>query len=157
MAFFSYKLKTYALLDERGRVTLKGSGFRSRGLEPFQRRLIEEIVRLLLESRGKEVRAVIDRWLEDFARRRVPARLFARTETLGDTLEAYREKIAAGVRSPAAAYELVSQTPQPDSEVLQKANLGAGEMYDIQKKRDLATRKYQAVLATNSDTAPAER
>ncbi|OLB41464.1 MAG: hypothetical protein AUG14_09305 [Candidatus Rokubacteria bacterium 13_1_20CM_2_68_19] len=108
VAFFSYKLKTYALLDERGRVTLKGSGFRSRGLEPFQRRLIEEIVRLLLESRGKEVRAVIDRWLEDFARRRVPARLFARTETLGDTLEAYREKIAAGVRSPAAAYELAA-------------------------------------------------
>jgi len=65
-------------------------------------------VRLLLESRGKEVRAVVDRWLEDFARRRVPARMFARTETLGDTLEAYREKIAAGVRSPAAAYELAT-------------------------------------------------
>src|SRR5256884_5581090 len=104
VAFFSYKLKTYALLDEQGRVTLKGSGFRSRGLEPFQRRLIAEIVRLLLESRGKEVRAVVDRWLEDFARRRVPARMFARTETLGDTLEAYREKIAAGVRRPAPAY-----------------------------------------------------
>jgi len=108
VAFLSYKLKTYALLDEQGRVTLKGSGFRSRGLEPFQRRLIAEIVRLLLESRGKEVRAVVDRWLEDFARRRVPARMFARTETLGDTLEAYREKIAAGVRSPAAAYELAT-------------------------------------------------
>src|SRR5205823_452481 len=38
-AMFSYKMKTYALLDERGRVTLKGSAFRSRGLEPFQRRL----------------------------------------------------------------------------------------------------------------------
>ena len=40
-AMFSYKMKTYALLDERGRVTLKGSAFRSRGLEPFQRRLID--------------------------------------------------------------------------------------------------------------------
>ena len=119
-AFFSYKLKTYALLDTQGRVTLKGSGFRSRGLEPFQRRLIEEIVRLLLENRGKEVRGVIDRWLEDFARRRVPARLFARTETLGDTLEAYREKIAAGARSPAAAYELAAaagRTWQPGDQI----------------------------------------
>ena len=43
-AMLSYKMKTYALLDERGRVTLKGSGFRSRGLELFQRQLIEELV-----------------------------------------------------------------------------------------------------------------
>jgi len=107
-AFLSYKLKTYALLDQQGRVSLKGSAFRSRGLEPFQRRLIEEIVRLLLEGRGKDVRSVVDRWLEKFARRRVPAKMFARTETLGDTLEAYREKLAAGSRSPSAAYELAT-------------------------------------------------
>ena len=59
-----YKMKTYALLDERGRVQLKGSGFRSRGLEPFQRRLIEEVVRLLLEGKRRACDAVIDRWLD---------------------------------------------------------------------------------------------
>ncbi len=36
---------------------------------------------------------------------------------------------------------------QPDPEVLQKANLGAGEMYDMLQKRDLALAKYQAVIA----------
>jgi len=107
-AFLSYKLKTYALLDRQGRVSLKGSAFRSRGLEPFQRTLIEAIVKLLLEGRGTDVRAVVDRWIEDFARRRVPVKMFARTETLGDTLEAYREKVAAGARSPSAAYELAA-------------------------------------------------
>ena len=70
---------------------------------------------------------------------------------LGDLLRSQKDYGGA-----AAAYELVSQAPQPDSEALQKANLGAGEMYDLQQKRDLATRKYQAVLATNSDTAPAD-
>lgn len=70
---------------------------------------------------------------------------------LGDLLHSQKDYSGA-----AATYELVSQAPQPDSEVLQKANLGAGEMYDLQQKRDLATRKYQAVLATNSDTAPAD-
>jgi hypothetical protein len=40
--------------------------------------------------------------------------------------------------------------------VLQKANLGAGEMYDVLKKRELALQKYQAVVATNVNTAPAE-
>lgn len=107
-AMLSYKLKTYALLDDRGRVILKGSAFRSRGLEPFQRALIEEIIRLLLTGRGTDVKAVVDRWLGDFAARRVLPRLFARTETLGETLEAYREKVQSGIRSPSAAYELAA-------------------------------------------------
>ena len=70
---------------------------------------------------------------------------------LGDLLRSQKDYAGA-----AAAYELVSQAPQPDSEALQKANLGAGEMYDLQQKRDLATRKYQAVLTTDSDTPPAD-
>ena len=37
--------------------------------------------------------------------------------------------------------------PQPDPEMLQKANLGAGEMYDLLQKRDLALARYQAVVA----------
>jgi DNA polymerase elongation subunit (family B) len=119
-AMLSYKLKTYALLDERGRLTLRGSGFRSRGLEPFQRVLIEEIVGLLLTDRAADVKAVVDRWMEDFTARRVAPRLFARTETLGDTLEAYREKVAAGVRGASAAYELAAASArgwQPGDQV----------------------------------------
>jgi tetratricopeptide (TPR) repeat protein len=56
----------------------------------------------------------------------------------------------------AAAYELVSQVTTPSPEVLQKANLGAGEMYDLLKKRDLALKKYQAVIAINANTPQAE-
>jgi len=72
-------------------------------------------------------------------------------EYLGDLLRSQKDYAGA-----AAAYELVAQAQTPDSEVLQKANLGAGEMYDLQQKRDLATRKYQAVIAVNSSTPPAE-
>ena len=57
----------------------------------------------------------------------------------------------------AAAYELVTEVPGADPELLQKANLGAGEMYDQLQKRDLAMKKYQAVVATNSGTDQAER
>jgi DNA polymerase elongation subunit (family B) len=105
-AMLSYKMKTYALLDERGRVQLKGSGFRSRGLEPFQRRIIEEIVRLLLEGKRSQVRGVIDRWLTAFAAHHVPVRQFARTETLQETTDVYRQRVQAGLRPPSAAYEL---------------------------------------------------
>lgn len=56
----------------------------------------------------------------------------------------------------ARSYELVNQVAQPDRELLQKANLAAGEMYDLMQKRDLALKKYEAVIATNSGTPPAE-
>ena len=57
----------------------------------------------------------------------------------------------------AAAYELVSQVSSPDPEIQQKANLAAGEMYDLLQKRDLAMKKYEAVLAENGSTPPAEQ
>ncbi|HEY3064658.1 MAG TPA: DNA polymerase domain-containing protein [Methylomirabilota bacterium] len=107
-AMLSYKMKTYALLDGRGRLTLRGSGFRSRGLEPFARALIREIVQLLVLGRPKDVKAVIDRWLADFAAHRVPLQAFARTETLQDSLDTYRERVQAGARNPSACYEVAA-------------------------------------------------
>jgi len=107
-AMFSYKMKTYALLDARDRLQLKGSAFRSRGLEPFQRQVIEEVVRALLDGRPDEVRRIIDRRLADFAAHRVDVRAFARTETLQESLDAYRLKVNAGARSVSAAYELAA-------------------------------------------------
>jgi tetratricopeptide (TPR) repeat protein len=71
--------------------------------------------------------------------------------TLGDVLHSQKDFPGA-----AAAYELVSQVSDADPEILQKANLAAGEMYDQMQKRDLAMKKYQAVLAENASTPPAE-
>jgi tetratricopeptide (TPR) repeat protein len=71
--------------------------------------------------------------------------------SLGDLLRSQKDYNGA-----AAAYEQVGQAPQPDSEASQKANLGAGEMYDLLQKRDLALAKYQAVLASDARTAPAD-
>jgi hypothetical protein len=73
------------------------------------------------------------------------------TLSLGDLLRSKKDFSGA-----AAAYEQVPQAPNADPEVLQKANLGAGEMYDLLQKRDLALNKYQAVVALNSSTPPAE-
>ena len=71
--------------------------------------------------------------------------------SLGDLLRSQKDYSGA-----AAAYEQVGQARQPDSEALQKANLGAGEMYDLLQKRDLALAKYKAVLAADASSAPAE-
>ena len=71
---------------------------------------------------------------------------------LGDLLRNEKKYEAAAV-----AYELVSEVAGADPELLQKANLGAGEMYDQLQKRDLAVKKYEAVVATNSGNAEADQ
>jgi len=71
--------------------------------------------------------------------------------SLGDLLRSQKDYQGA-----AAAYELVSTVPQPDPEMKQKASLAAGEMYDLLKKREVAVKKYQEVLAVNSGNAPAD-
>ncbi len=71
---------------------------------------------------------------------------------LGELLRSQKDYTGA-----AAAYELISQASDPDPETLQKANLAAGEMYDLLQKRDLAMKKYQTVLAENASTPPADK
>jgi tetratricopeptide (TPR) repeat protein len=71
---------------------------------------------------------------------------------LGDVLRAEKNYAAA-----ATAYEQVGEVTGADPELLQKANLGAGEMYDQIEKRDFALKKYQAVLAVDSGNAFADR
>ena len=71
---------------------------------------------------------------------------------LGELLRSQKDYAGA-----AAAYELVGEAAEPDPETLQKANLAAGEMYDLLQKRDLAMKKYETVLAENGGTPPAEK
>jgi tetratricopeptide (TPR) repeat protein len=71
---------------------------------------------------------------------------------LGELLRGQRDYAGA-----AAAYDLVSTVSNPDPETLQKANLAAGEMYDMLQKRDLAMKKYAMVLAENATTPPADQ
>jgi tetratricopeptide (TPR) repeat protein len=71
---------------------------------------------------------------------------------LGELLRSQKDYSGA-----VTAYELVSEVANPDPETLQKANLAAGEMYDLLQKRDLAMKKYEIVLAENGSTLPAER
>jgi tetratricopeptide (TPR) repeat protein len=68
--------------------------------------------------------------------------------SLGDLL---RERKDYG--GAAAAYDEVSQVSQPDPELLQKSELGAGEMYDLLKKRDIAIKRYQAVIGSGGSPA----
>jgi hypothetical protein len=71
---------------------------------------------------------------------------------LGDLLRSEKKYQAA-----LAAYEMVNEVKDADPELVQKANLGAGEMYDQLQQRDLAVKKYVAVVAANSSNAEADK
>ena len=56
----------------------------------------------------------------------------------------------------AVAYEEAGEVPRPDTDTRQRAYLGAGEMYDLLNRRDLAVKKYQMVIAAGAGTPLAE-
>jgi len=112
-AMFSYKMKNYALLDEQGRLRIKGSGLRSRGLELFQREWLEQMLLLLLQDEREKIRALYGRFAEDIERHRRNIFWLAKTETLQDSLETYQIKIKTKKRNPAAPYELALKAQRP--------------------------------------------
>src|SRR5262245_51230154 len=109
-AMFSYKTKNYALLDERGEVILKGSGLKSRGLEPFLRAWMEEMFALLLRGEAHRVDALLAKYMEEFEQHQFDVKMFMKTESLQDSLATYRDKVRDKKRNPAALYELAIQS-----------------------------------------------
>lgn len=105
-AMFSYKMKNYALLDEQGRLRIKGSGLRSRGLELFQREWLEEMLLQLLKGEKDGVPELYRRYLDDIENHRRDISWLMKTETLQDSLENYQAKIRTKKRNAAAPYEL---------------------------------------------------
>ena len=139
-AMFSYKMKNYALLDHAGRISVTGSGLRSRGLERFQRDWMEEMFRCLLTGRPGEVRALTRRCAEAFERHALDVRMFMKTETLQDSLDTYREKRREGRRNPAAAYELAirsGRSYQPGDQVSYYV-AGSGKRVKVHESARLA-------------------
>jgi len=99
-------MKNYALLDSKGRLLVKGSGLRSRGLELFQREWLEEMLHLLLKGEREKITPLYERYLEDLEKHRMDISRLMKTETLQDALENYRMKVRAKKRNVAAAYEI---------------------------------------------------
>lgn len=105
-AMFCHRMKNYALLEEDGSLTLRGSGLRSRSQEPFLRETLEKMIALALAGKVAEVPALLEQTRVDLRERRIPVAKLARTEILSDPMWSYKKKIEAGSRNRAAAYEL---------------------------------------------------
>ena len=105
-AMFSYKAKNYALLTKRGEVIIKGGALKSRGLEKFQRMFLEEMIKLIMRGNPETIGDLRDQFEKKIRNREWKIDMLMKTDTLQDSLEKYRAKIAGSARNRAAAYEL---------------------------------------------------
>src|SRR5438477_3167522 len=105
-AMFSYKAKNYALLTKDGDVIIKGGALKSRGLEKFQRVFLEEMIKLIMQRKPDAIPQLRDEFEKKIRNREWKIDMLMKTDTLQDSLDKYRAKIAGSARNRAAAYEL---------------------------------------------------
>jgi DNA polymerase, archaea type len=105
-AMFSYKAKNYALLTKDGDVIIKGGALKSRGLEKFQRVFLEEMIKLIMQGKSEAVGDLRNEFEQNIRNREWKIDMLMKSDTLQDSLDKYRAKIAGSARNRAAAYEL---------------------------------------------------
>ena len=105
-AMFSYKAKNYALLTKDGDVIIKGGALKSRGLEKFQRLFLEEMIKLIMEGKSGAIVDLRNQFEKKIRNREWKIDMLMKTDTLQDSLDKYRAKIAGSARNRAASYEL---------------------------------------------------
>lgn len=112
-AILAYKVKNYALLGYDGKITVRGSSLRSRGLERYLREFLREVVELLLTSGWGGFDQVYDRYVARLMKRDFDITWVARTETLNESPDRYRQKMRAGKRNHSAAFDIALASERP--------------------------------------------
>ncbi len=105
-AMLSYKAKNYALLTKDGDVIIKGGALKSRGLEKFQRVFLEEMIKMIMQGKPEAIADLRNDFERKIRNREWKIDMLMKTDTLQDSLDKYRAKIAGSARNRAAAYEL---------------------------------------------------
>lgn len=112
-AMFCYKAKNYALYDG-AKVIIRGSALRSRGIEPYLKKLSDQLIRFLLGAGAESPVALVDDYRKRIAARTADVRELAKSENLGQGTDAYEKFVAGGGKPRRAAAEAALQlTPRP--------------------------------------------
>jgi len=105
-SMFAYKTKNYALLEYGGRVIIRGSSLKSRGIERYLREFIRDMITMLLTEDSAGVKQLYAGHVDRLRSRDLDVSWVARTETINESPAAYREKVRLGKRNPSAAFEI---------------------------------------------------
>ena len=147
-AMFCYKAKNYAL-NESGGIILRGSALRSRGIEPYLKRLTDGMIRFLLGVSQESPVALLENYRKGLADRTLPVSEIAKGEVLGMNPDAYERFIAGGGKPRRASAEAALQmSPRPrmgDRVTYYITPRQKGRTNDWQRARPLAL--YDAAAA----------
>jgi len=112
-AMFCYKAKNYALYDGR-KITLRGSALRSRGTEPFLKRLSDRLIHFLLGAVAESPLLLVHDYRRRLEQGAVPVLELARSEILSQNPEVYERLMAAGGKPRRASMETaLKMEPRP--------------------------------------------
>lgn len=112
-SMFAYKTKNYALQEYDGRIIIKGSGLRSRGVEPYVREFMRDVIELLLTGKAGMVERLYQEYVSRLRSRDVDVAWVARSETLNESTESYQAKLRSGKRNRSAAFEIAVASGKP--------------------------------------------
>ncbi|HEX2851758.1 MAG TPA: DNA polymerase domain-containing protein [Opitutaceae bacterium] len=108
-----YKAKNYALYDG-GKITLRGSALRSRGIEPYLKKLSDQLIQFLVGASPDSPVILLGRYRQRLPMREMPVEELAKSEALSQNPDAYERWIAEGGKPRRAAAEVALQlTPRP--------------------------------------------
>jgi len=105
---FCYKAKNYALRQD-GVVTLRGSALRSRGIEPYLKRLTDRLIDYLLGVSAESPLHLIEQYRQQLGARSLVVAELAKGEVLSMNPDAYERFIAGGGKPRRAAAEAALQ------------------------------------------------
>jgi DNA polymerase elongation subunit (family B) len=112
-AMFCYKAKNYAL-REGDRVILRGSALRSRGVEPYLKKLTDSLIRFLLGAGGASPVELAEGYRRRLLDRSLPVSEVAKGEVLAMNPDAYEKFIEGGGKPRRASAEAaLRMSPRP--------------------------------------------
>ena len=148
-AMWSYKAKNYALYDGK-KITIRGSALRSRGIEPFLKKLGNRLVHFLVGANAESPLAQVEEYRSKIATRVLPIEELAKSEVLGMNPDAYERFIAEGGKPRRASAEAaLLMMPRP--------RMGERVAYYITPKQKGKTSDWQRarpVAMYDAATAP---
>ncbi len=112
-SMFCYKAKNYALYDGK-KITLKGSALRSRGIEPYLKKLSDRLIQYLLGVTAEPTETLLLDYREKIAALDMPVTELAKSEILSQNPDAYEQNMAAGGKPRRASAEVALKlNPRP--------------------------------------------
>jgi DNA polymerase I len=112
-AMFCYKAKNYAVYDG-GKITLRGSALRSRGIEPYLKKLTDQLIHFLVGATAESPLVLLADYRKRLITGSVPVEELAKSETLSQNPDAYDRFVAEGGKPRRASAEAALQlNPRP--------------------------------------------